>query len=122
MRSVHDARRRQEIELRNQTDALVYSTERLLAEHGAKLSADERSAVDAALGEAREALKYDDAERIRRAQEGLTRASQTVAAAMQRPGGSGAAPGASGAPSQGSPKEGEIVDAEFEDIDDRKAS
>ena len=38
-----DARRRQEIELRNQTDSLVYSTERTLAEHGAKLPEAERA-------------------------------------------------------------------------------
>ena len=48
-----DARRRQEIELRNQTDALVYSTERALAEHGAKLSESERRALEQALNEAR---------------------------------------------------------------------
>ena len=44
-----DARRRQEIELRNQTDALVYSTERALAEHGAKLADAERASVEQAL-------------------------------------------------------------------------
>ncbi len=80
-----DARRRQEIELRNQTDALVYSTERALAEHGAKLSDTERASVEQALSEAREALKAEDAERIRSAQDALTRASQTLAAAMSRP-------------------------------------
>src|SRR3989475_8202830 len=72
-----DARRRQEIELRNQTDALVYSTERALAEHGAKLSDSERSAVEQALGEAREGLESDDTERMRRAQEGLGRVAGT---------------------------------------------
>jgi molecular chaperone DnaK len=121
-----DARRRQEIELRNQTDALVYSTERALAEHGARLSAGERGAVDQALAEAREALSSEDAERLRRAQEGLTRASQTLAAAAQRQGGEASGPSAAppgGAAREGMPREGEIVDAEFEDIDDeRKAS
>src|SRR5712664_2087464 len=63
-----DARRRQEIELRNQTDTLVYSTERALAEHGAKLADAERSTVEQALNEAREAVKGDDIERIRRSQ------------------------------------------------------
>jgi molecular chaperone DnaK len=121
-----DARRRQEIELRNQTDALVYSTERALAEHGARLSPGERGAVDQALAEAREALSSEDAERLRRAQEGLTRASQTLAAAAQRQGGEASGPSAAppgGAAREGMPREGEIVDAEFEDIDDeRKAS
>ena len=58
-----DARRRQEVEVRNQADSLVYSTERALAEHGAKLSDAERSAVERALADAREALKGGDVER-----------------------------------------------------------
>jgi hypothetical protein len=49
----------------------VYSTERARAEHGAKLSPGERDSVERALGEARVALKAEDAECSRRAQEGL---------------------------------------------------
>src|SRR4026209_324577 len=63
-----DARRREEVELRNQADSLVYSTERTLAEHGARLSDADRSAVERALADAREALKGGDVERIRRVQ------------------------------------------------------
>jgi molecular chaperone DnaK len=110
-----DARRRQEIELRNQTDSLVYSTERALSEHGAKLSEDDRRAIEQALNEAREALKAEDMERIRRAQEGLTRASQTLAEVMYRETRSGPGPQTSGGPA-----EGDVVDAEFEDTSDRK--
>jgi molecular chaperone DnaK len=115
--ATEDARRRQEIELRNQTDSLVYSTERTLAEHGAKLSGADRTAIEQALGDAREALKGEDIERIRQAQEGLTRASQRLAEAMYREtkGGPAAGPRTSG-----EPKEGEVVDAEFEDVDERK--
>jgi len=113
-----DTRRRQEIELRNQTDSLVYATQRGLAEHGAKLSESERSAVEQALTEARDALASEDVERIRRAQDALTRASQTLAQAMQRQ----APTGAGGAPQAGRPPAGEVVDAEFEDTDERKAS
>jgi molecular chaperone DnaK len=110
-----DARRRQEIELRNQTDSLVYSTERALSEHGAKLSEDDRRAIEQALNEAREALKAEDMERIRRAQEGLTRASHTLAEAMYRGTRSGPGPETSGGPAGG-----DVVDAEFEDTNDRK--
>jgi molecular chaperone DnaK len=110
-----DARRRQEIELRNQTDSLVYSTERALSEHGAKLSEDDRRAIEEALNEAREALKAEDMERIRRAQEELTRASHTLAEAMYRETRSGPGPQTSGGPA-----EGDVVDAEFEDTSDRK--
>jgi molecular chaperone DnaK len=109
-----DARRRQEIELRNQLDGLVYTTERTLAEHGGKLGEAERRAVEQALGEAREALKAEDMERMRRAQEGLTRASQALAEAMYRESKGG------GPQAPGGPKDGDVVDAEFKDVDDRK--
>src|SRR5262250_1809652 len=67
--AAEDAKRKEEIEVRNHTDSLVYSTERTLGEHGAKLAEDDRKAVDEALAEAREALKGEDIERMRRAQE-----------------------------------------------------
>jgi molecular chaperone DnaK len=60
--SAEDAKRKQEIEVRNQTDSLVYSTERTLGEHGSKLAEDDRKAIDEALAEAREALKGEDIE------------------------------------------------------------
>src|SRR5207249_12025156 len=55
-----DAQRKQEIEVRNQTDSLVYSTERSLAEHGAKLAEADRKAIEDALDDAKEALKTDE--------------------------------------------------------------
>ncbi|HET9489623.1 MAG TPA: Hsp70 family protein [Methylomirabilota bacterium] len=103
-----DARRRQDLELRNQADALVYSSERALQEHGGKLSQSERSTVEQALGGAREALRGDDIERIRRSHDALTRAAQILTGAMQRP----QPPGGS---------EGDVVDAEFRDADEREA-
>ena len=120
-----DAQRKQEIEVRNQTDSLVYSTERTLSEHGSKLAEADRKAVEDALNETRESLKGDDIERMKRAQEGLTRASHKLAEIMYReaqakgqPGGTGG-PTAGGTPGGGA-KEGEVVDAEFEDLGDKK--
>jgi len=82
--------------------------------------------VEDALNEARESLKSEDVERMKRAQESLTRASHKLAEIMYReaqakgqPGGAGG-PTAGGAPSGGGPKEGEVVDAEFEDLGDKK--
>jgi len=105
-----DARRREEIQLRNQADSLVYSTERLLSQHGAKLSQSERTNAEQALNEAREALQEHDTDRIRRAHDNLTRASQTLEDAASRQTPQGAAVGAQ--PSD----EGDVVDAEFEDV------
>jgi molecular chaperone DnaK len=123
-----DVKRKQEIEARNQADSLVYSTERTLGEHGSKLGEADRKAIEEALGEAKEALKGEDVERIKRAQENLTRASHKLAEVMYREaqgqpqGGNQAGrpttgPGASG----GAAKEGEVVDADFEDLGDKKS-
>ena len=122
--ATEDAKRREEIEVRNQTDSLVYSTERTLGEHGAKLDEADRKAVEEALAEAREALKGEDVERMKRAQEGLTRAAHKLAEIMYREAQAQAQPGGAGAPGEGQgtagPKEGEVVDAEFEDLGDKK--
>jgi molecular chaperone DnaK len=122
--SAEDAKRKQEIEVRNQTDSLVYSTERTLGEHGSKLAEDDRKAIDEALAEAREALKGEDIERMKRAQEGLSRAAHKLAEIMYREAQSQGQPGAGAqsGPTQGpsGPKEGEVVDADFEDLGDKK--
>src|SRR5438034_7524575 len=120
--AAEDTKRRQEIEVRNQTDSLVYSTERTLGEHGSKLPEADRKAVEDALNEARESLKSEDVERMKCAQESLTRLAEIMyreAQAKGQPGGAGG-PTAGGAPSGGGPKEGEVVDAEFEDLGDKK--
>jgi molecular chaperone DnaK len=115
-----DARRREEIERRNQADSLVYATERGLAEHGAKLSDSERAAIEQALNDAREALKADDTDRIARTREALERAAQALAQAASRPTPNGSSGG------QGTPRDpgtggGDVVDAEFREVDDRKS-
>src|SRR4051812_39339720 len=70
--AAEDTQRKQEIEVRNQTDSLVYSTERTLAEHGGKLGDSDRKAIDEALAEAKEALKTEDLDRMKRAQDTLS--------------------------------------------------
>src|SRR5437879_10430738 len=125
-----DARHKQEIEVRNQTDSLVYSTERTLSEHGSKLAEADRKAIDDALAEAKEALKTDDLDRMKRAQDTLSKAAHKLGEVMYReaqaqagqqppgPGAGSQAGGAAGRPS--GPKEGEVVDAEFEDLGEKK--
>ena len=132
-RMVHDAEanaaddtlRKEEIEVRNQTDSLVYSTERTLGEHGAKLPEGDRKAIEEALAEARDALKGDDVARMKRAQETLTRSAHKLAEVMYREAqGQAGAPGTPGGAGDGAapsgPKEGEVVDAEFEDLGEKK--
>ena len=113
--AAEDMERRQEIELRNQTDSLVYQTERMLGEQGAKLPEADRAAIEQALNEAREALKGTDTTRIRQAQENLTRASQKLAEAAYRQSGSSDGGGGAGPGSSGETGNGDVVDAEFRD-------
>src|SRR5947208_662116 len=113
--AAEDTKRKQEIEVRNQTDSLVYSTERTLADHGSKLAEADRKAIDDAMAEAREALKSEDLERMKRAQESLTRASHKLAEIMYREAqaqGQPGAPGAQQSQSPTGPKAGEVVDAD----------
>src|SRR5213082_642085 len=82
--AAEDTKRKEEIEVRNQTDSLVYSTERTLGEHGAKLAEADKKAIEDALAEAREALKGEDTERMKRAQDAVTRAAHKLAEIMYR--------------------------------------
>jgi molecular chaperone DnaK len=107
--AAEDARKREEIEVRNATDALVYSTQHALAEHGTKLSADERAAVEKALDEARDTLRGGDMNAMRQAQDELRRASQALMQAASRPVSDSAAGGSS---STGQTGDGDVVDAE----------
>ncbi|MBI2461359.1 MAG: molecular chaperone DnaK [Candidatus Rokubacteria bacterium] len=117
-----DRQRRQEIEVRNQADSLVYTTERTLREHGEKLPEADRRAIEDALNDVREALKGDDLERIRKSSEKLTQASHRIAEilyreaqAKQQAGGPQAGTGGPG-PGGAKAGEGDVVDAEFEDL------
>jgi molecular chaperone DnaK len=117
-----DKQRREEIEVKNQADSLAYSIERQLAEHGDKVAAADKAAIEEAIKEVREALKTDDVARTKQASDNLTKASHKMAEALYRgaQGQGGQTAGAGQEPTGGNgrtkPAEGEVVDAEFEDL------
>jgi molecular chaperone DnaK len=117
-----DKQRREEIEVTNQADSMAYSIERQLAEHGDKVAAADKSAIEDAIKEVRAALEAKDIPRVKHASEALTKASHKMAEALYRDSqakGQGPGPGAeTGGPGNGRTKtaEGEVVDAEFEDL------
>jgi molecular chaperone DnaK len=115
-----DKKRREEIEVRNQADSLAYSVERQLAEHGEKVPAADKAEIEAAIKEVREALKADDLGRIQRASEALTRTSHKMAEVLYREAQAKSEPAGEPAGASSQPKgktaEGEVVDAEFEDL------
>jgi molecular chaperone DnaK len=117
-----DKQRREEIEVTNQADSLAYSIERQLAEHGDKVAAADKAAIEEAIKEVRDALKANDVARVKRASEALTKASHKMAEALYRDsqakttGGGPEAGSSSDADGRTKTAEGEVVDAEFEDL------
>jgi molecular chaperone DnaK len=73
-----DKKRREVVDLKNQADQLVYSTEKTLKEHGDKVSAEVRGNIENALNNLRETLKGDDGNAIKKASENLASASQEL--------------------------------------------
>ncbi|HYB21248.1 MAG TPA: Hsp70 family protein, partial [Thermodesulfobacteriota bacterium] len=115
--STEDKRRRQEIDLRNQADALVYQTEKTLSENREKIPVSEVSAIEGAIRETKEAIESGDMNRIREKMELLTKASHHLAEIMYQQASGKQQPGAGAGPGGARPRkpEEEVVDAEFEE-------
>jgi molecular chaperone DnaK len=116
-----DAERRKAIETRNQLDSLVYQTEKTLREQRDNLPAADISAVESALNEGREALKGEDVAAMERARDQINQVAHKLAEAMYKQAASSQAAGADGQQQTGGAsgahkKDGEVVDAEFEDV------
>jgi len=77
-----DRKRREEVEVRNQTDSLVYSTEKQLVENADKIPEDVKVEVQAAVDQAKTALEGDDAEAMRTASDHLAATAQKIGAAI----------------------------------------
>ncbi|MFC3892501.1 molecular chaperone DnaK [Lentzea rhizosphaerae] len=121
-----DKRRREEAEVRNQAETLVYQTEKVVKENDDKLPGDIKEKVNAAIAEANEALKGTDINAIKTAVEKLATESQAIGQAIyaNAPGAAGAeapgadAPGAAGAGAKAA--DDDIVDAEIVDEEKKK--
>jgi molecular chaperone DnaK len=128
-----DKRRREEVETRNEADNSVYRSEKMLKDTGDKLSADNKSKIEAAIAAAKEALKGTDNAAIKAASEKLNAAWQAASADLYKSGAAGG-PGGPGAGPEGGPTpggtetsstggggskdEGPIIDAEV--VDEKK--
>ena len=114
-----DRQRRDEAELRNNADSLVYQTEKMLRDQGDKVSSDEKAAVENPLAELKSALAGSDLASIRSAHEALMGAtqafSQKLYEAASRDDAAAAGSSASGQSGTGSVNDDEIVDAEIVD-------
>jgi molecular chaperone DnaK len=123
-----DKEKRDEIEARNSLDGMVYNIEKMLKDSGEKVAAADKTEVESALAEAKKTLEgTPSTSELKSANEKLTQASHKLAEAMYKatsaqadvsggPADAGAAP----APADDAKKEGEVIDAEYVDVDDKK--
>ena len=109
-----DKKQKEEVEARNQTDSLCYSTEQTLAELGDKVSGDLKSKAESAIADAKKALEGSDIEAIKSAGEALQSVAYELAQ-MVYADAQAAAPGADGAAAAD-----DVVDAEYEVVDDEE--
>jgi molecular chaperone DnaK len=117
-----DKKRKAAVEAKNHGEALVHATEKALAEHGAKVGEAERSAIENAMADLKEALKGDDAAAIAAKTNALAQASMKLGEAMYKQQADAAgAPGGDGA-AAGEAKKEDVVDAEFTEVHDDKTN
>jgi molecular chaperone DnaK len=113
--------RRDLAEARNHAEALINQTERTLGEHGEKVAAADKSAIEAEIASLKTALESQDAGEIKAKTEALARAAMKLGEAMYKPdeagGDSGGGPETAGNPSSGPDN---VVDADFEEVDEKK--
>jgi len=116
-----DRRARELVEARNQADSTVHMVRKALAEHGDKIGADEKARIEAALTGAEEAMKGGDKDDIEAKTRELAQLSQKLGEKMYSQAAGGAHADGASSESAGQKKdEGDVVDAEFEEVKDKK--
>ncbi|PDP85846.1 molecular chaperone DnaK [Glycomyces fuscus] len=116
-----DRKRREEAEVRNNAESLVYQTEKVIKDNEDKVPADVRSETEAAVAELKTALEGSDVEAIRTASEKVALASQKIGSAIYSQGQQGAE-GDAAQGAQGSADDADVVDAEIVDEDNGKGN
>ncbi len=120
-----DKKRRELVETRNRADQAVHEVEKAMKEHGTKIGESERGAIEGAITSVKEALKSEDPDTIRSKTEALLQASLKLGEAMYKgmnnaENAAGDAPGGDQAGAGASTPEGDVVDADYEEVDEEK--
>ena len=115
-----DRQRKEAIEARNHADSLIYSTEKSLKEHGDKIGSNDRQAIEAAISDLRGVLESADAATLRSKTENLAQLSMKLGEAMYRAQAEGGGGDGSGGDASGGTGDENVVDADFEEVDDDK--
>ncbi len=114
-----DKKKKELVEAKNHGEALVHSTEKSLTDYGDKVSGADKSAIEAALAELKSAMEGDDVEAIQAKTQALAQAAMKLGEAMYAASQANAE-GGEGAAEGGSEKNEDVVDADFEEVDDDK--
>jgi molecular chaperone DnaK len=117
-----DKKRREFVEAKNQADGLVHQVEKNLKEFGDKISAQDKGEAEAAVAAARSAMEGTDADALKSASDRLSQAAMKIGEQMYKAQAeAGAGPAGAGPQASGQPDD-KVVDAEFEEVDDKKKS
>jgi molecular chaperone DnaK len=120
-----DKKRRELVEIRNQAEALVHSTERMLKEYGDKVPAGDKALVETAVSELKTAIQGEDKDAIKQKTDALAQASMKLGEAMyQASQGQGGAAGGGPSAADAAGPDDKVVDVDFEEVkdDDSKKS
>jgi molecular chaperone DnaK len=124
--SAADKQRREQIEARNKLDSLTYSTEKLIKENREKIDSAVVTEIEGIISEVRSKLETASTSDLEALYERLTKASHKVAEQMYRQSPqaeqaeSASAGGGAGSSSRSNPKDDDVIDAEYVDVDDKK--
>ena len=119
-----DKKKREEVDVKNQADSLVFQVEKNIKEHGDKISAEDKSKIEADLKDLKEALEKNDAEVIKQKTQDLTQSSMKMGEAMYKDQQSTETPGAEQPQQENksdeNKNEDDVIDADYEEVDDDK--
>ncbi|WP_422019720.1 molecular chaperone DnaK [Roseibium sp.] len=120
-----DKKRKELVEAKNQGESLVHSTEKSLADYGDKVSEEDKSAIESALGDLKSALEGEDLEDIKAKTQALAEASMKLGEAMYQQAQADAEANAEGGDADAEKADDDVVDADFEEVkddDDKKSA
>ncbi|WP_019223132.1 molecular chaperone DnaK [Bartonella rattaustraliani] len=113
--AAEDKKRREGVEARNQAEALIHSTEKSLAEYGDKVSSEEKEQIETAISDLKSTLDGTDTEEVTAKMQKLAEVSMKLGQAMYE-----ASQAAAADPETDNTKTDDVVDADFEEVDDKK--
>ena len=115
-----DKKRREGVEAKNQAEALIHTTEKSLADYGDKVSAEDKAAIETAVADLKKAVESDNTDDISAKTKALAEASMKLGEAMYESSKAQAEADAAADAAKDARRDDDVVDADFEEIDDNK--